>query len=107
MESKDRLKAIVVIWGLFALMVGIMCNVGGTQVEEVVLSLFLALIVLGATMQLSGSEVLDRLVERQFGEQMNHRGKPKPIAGNLDRVSHEELTQFREHIPIREHRLSE
>jgi hypothetical protein len=92
MNSQDRLWAIVVIWLVFGLMVGIMCNVGGTQAEEVVLSLFLGIFVLAATMHLSDAEAAQRLLRRQPADKSKHEGEPNRL---LDVVTDEELDVLR------------
>jgi hypothetical protein len=92
MNSSDRLKAIVVIWGIFGLVVGITCNVGGTQVEEVVLAVFLGLLVLGATLRLSGVDL--------SGEKAKREADTTRL---LDMVSDEELDILRQRLSEQEH----
>lgn len=54
MKSRDRFWALVFVWSVYGLVVGITCTVGGTQIEEIALAAMLTGIVLVATAQLSG-----------------------------------------------------
>ncbi len=58
------MKAIIVIWGIFGLFVGITCHVGGTQIEEGILALFLGILVAAATAILADASGVQR-VERE------------------------------------------
>lgn len=61
MNSQDRLKAVVAVWIIFGLFAGILCHQGGVQVEDILVIALFAIGVVGATAELSGVDLADRL----------------------------------------------
>lgn len=55
MSSRDRLRAIVLIWGMFAVFAGVLCHQNGVQVEDILLIALVAVAVVAATAELSGA----------------------------------------------------
>ncbi|MBK9125081.1 MAG: hypothetical protein IPM16_18440 [Chloroflexi bacterium] len=61
MNSKDRLIGVTVVWAVFGLFAGIICHQNGVQVEDILLTALLAVVVLLATAELAGENIVTRL----------------------------------------------
>jgi hypothetical protein len=96
MMSRDRFRALVLVWMVYGGIVGITCTVGGAQIEEVILAATLALITLGATALLAGTSLT--LTPDRQGWEKPKRDPTHASERLMDALTDDELDALRDRL---------